>query len=289
MADNSRNHLSYKLLVIWRKLVYKRILADVALTRFSKSYLSVSAKLLGFIICLINPRNGRTKRYMENWKTQTSALFSPQITPMSVYTTSSTDALIALNQCNFTNKGKVIFFSHGAHLIQNVSCVLIDLAAKSEQPYINVLIFRRQRYTHVEQWWIEYALCFRINVQIVHEDTLLLIDKAKAMLDNNEIVLCAPDFFFSEEQSYAASWESFRKTATLFMRMAKQKQAETFYINGCLKADYTDIKSVLKPITDYNSETVAQYFQDEINKDPERWFFSYNHYDHMQLWNSNPA
>jgi len=275
---------SYKNLVVWRILVYKRILMNPYLSRFSKHCLSILSIIFKTIVCVTNANQGRTSIYMDGWMKQTSALFSPQVSSLSNYMSSSTEALIALNSADYSGKGKVVFFSHGAYLVQNVSCVLIDMAKKSNNSYVNVLIYRRDIYPHVEEWWKEYALCFGINIEIVHEDSLLLVDRAKYLLENDEIVMCAPDFFFSEGGDYEKTWNRFDKTAKLFMRMAKQFKSSVYYINCCNVAAYEDYQSFLNPVNSYDSSEICSLFQDEIDRFPENWFFSYNHFSSIKPW-----
>jgi len=284
MLKDLHINASYKLLIVWRKLVYRRLLHNPYLHRLVIYRLIVSAKIVQAITCLINGNNGNTRIYMDNWQEQTSALFAPEITPLSVYGKSSTDARVALDSTDFGSSGKVIFLSHGAFLTQNASSVLSEIALKTDRPFINTLLFRRQIYPHVEQWWKSYSLCFRINLNIIHNDTLLLIDTAKQMLENNDVVLCAPDYFFSTEASFEEAMNSYEKTVTLFMRLAKSKNADVFYTNCCNAATFDNSNSFLTPIKQYDASVVKALFEQELLNNPNEWFFTHNHFRAIEKW-----
>lgn len=285
MLRSLRIKSSYWLIMQWRILVYSRFLYAKYHSKLSVFAHNVATWILKSIVCLLNSNHGKTRVHLENWSEQTAALFAPEITPIAVYADSTTDARIVLESIEKSDTGKMIFFSHGTYMVQNISSLLSVLANKTDRSYINVLLFRRQEYPHVEEWWLAYALAMKINLKIIHHDNLLVIDTAKQLLKNNDIVLCAPDYFFGTGESFDESLSNYRKVTALFVRLAKSTKAEMMYVKTCNKADYNRTDSILLPIPRYEPALIEDMFTIERNEFPENWFFSYNHYESIESWN----
>jgi hypothetical protein len=279
--------IQYKFLEAWRSITYRRILLHPFISNAKNASLALADILLKNIVCLLYPNRKLTQDHLNKWKNQTSALFSPELTPLSIYAQSTTDAKVALESADFGQRGKLLFISHGAYQIQNVSSLLIELASTTTKPFTTVLIFRRQNYPHVEDWWKSYGLCFKINIEIVHNDTLLLIQRTKELLDDNQVVLCAPDFYFSTNISYEQALANYLKTVSLYLKLARIKHAEVYYIKCCNQAEYSDSRSFLIPVENYDQSAILKSFQIETSTHPENWFFAYNHYSHFD-WSNAP-
>lgn len=277
--------LAYNLIKYWRIPVYNQALFHHTLSKSHKLILKSKEVISYRLIMMLDKNNGQTADYLNNWKKQTKLLFCPDITSLSYFVESTTDAKIALNGISNSNNGKLLFCSHGVFLTQNVLSVLCEFASQSKEQYINVLLFRRQKYPHVESWWKDYALAFKINLIIIHNDTKKLKKTAKAMLAKGDYVLCAPDFYFYKDDVFNQSKESFARATKIFCDIAEESKADIFYVKCLNKSVYNNQESVLIKIHGFNSDQVDSLFLKDVQKYPEGWFFSYNNYYSINKWN----
>ena len=260
----------------WRALTYRNLLFG---ERHPRAVWRVATRATRALAVRCARNRSIIELAMQHWERQTSALFAPDRTPFSHYAGAFVPGSIALDTfATPSERGTLIFATHGAFLLQNLSCLVASLAKKSTSPCVDVLMFRRQHYPHVESWWLDYTLAFNVNLTIVHDNGGAFLQKSKHFLRRGEIVIVLPDYFFSTGVDFAKAHDMFLRAAKNFMRIAKNTESDVLYVDCCALAQHDNFRSFVTSIHGYDAAGVSRRVMRDIRRAPECWFFTINHW-----------